>query len=1144
MPGLATSTERGAAGKRPVKYPGIRSAVDGSDAVVWVETHLSQAAFTCAMPPANRMAERFEREAAKGRRNLWDGVLAARRADCSASAASMCEGFALAGGRVTTFTGGQELVQMSEVLHAAAGKRLPMVFHVAASALASQAMTIQAGHDDITAVSGCGWGVLFARNAQDAADLAVIGRRAAELAETPFLIVQDGFITSHGLETVSLPEPDLMKVFIGAPERRVRNVFNPAEPLITSPLENQDSYMRGRIAQRFFYERVRPSLETAMADFGELTGRRYGLLRPYRMEDAEFALVGLGSMMDTADAAVDNLRAQGVRVGSVAITSLRPFPAQELVSALTRCRAVTVIERTDTPLAAANPITGQLKAALAAAQMGEDARLLRIPEVFSGAAGIGGRPITPGLLSAAFENMVRNGRRFFVLGIKHPDAIGDGTEFDARPAGAYSLRIHSRAGLGSTSAAKLIGAVAADLFGIEVRVDSAYRGEQRVVPTTAAVTFAPKRIPGCSEATIVDVVAVHHTEAFHYSDPLAGLRHGGSLFIESELDAKDLWNSFPAEVRHKIRERSIDLFAFNAAGIVREAASSPGMSDRSRGLALLGAFLKVTPWRDPNTLGDAELMAGIEKAVARFYEHRGAAVVRDDVEIARRGYEQVRLVIPPEPAGETPDRETRRNRRNGYRPQAFADIVPAGFCEHVVQNYVEGRESVLDSDLYVARSVLPAGSSYFRSFRDLAAAIPRFTAKNCSGCMDCVNLCPDAAIFARVVEPETIEHVPPEIHAHFSFTTKYYEAFRRRGETGGLFGLYIDPDRCKGCGECAEICGERSALEMVQKSQADLDLYDRARDFFDSLPDTPARFINEKSLGDILLSAKARLHTGGAGSCMGCGESSAIRMLLAATGFVYGGDHIGVVAAAGCHTAASTTYPFTPFKVSWTNTLAANAPADAVGIRLKWNRDGHPGRKLWVLGSEDALTGAGLNSLAGLLDSGLDINVLVMDKSARGPVGDLGLPLLVRRDVLVAQTTASHVNHFYKSVMAANEYSGPAVVICYAACTTDHGIPDDRAAAQAKLAVDSRAFPLYIHDPRNGDRIRERLDLRGNPALRDDWYKDPRTLEPIDFVSFARSEGRFLTHFDAQSAPDERVRQLAKATLLNWRHLQELAGLR
>lgn len=1117
-------------------------AADGSEAVVWVEGHLSQAAYVHTMPPANRMAERFERLAAKGKQNLWNEPVVLGRAESAFGAASMCEGFALSGGRVTSFTGGQGLVQMIEVLHTAAGKRLPMVFHVASVSLASQALTMQAGHDDVNAVRDCGWGILFARNPQEAADLAVISRRASELAETPFLNVQDGFITTHGLCTVRVPEPELMKVFIGAPERRVRNVFNPTQPLITSPLENQDSYMRGRIAQRFFYERVRPALETAMSDYAELTGRKYGYIHCYRMEDAEYALVGLGSWMDTAEVAVETLRSKGMRVGAVALTVLRPFPALELVNAVSRCRGITVIERADSPLAVANPITEELKAALAAAQMGEDARLLRVPEVYSGAAGLGGASISPAQVVAAGENMTRNGRRFFVLGIKHPDAITPGPDFDARPQGAYTLRIHSRAGFGVTSAAKLIGVIASESFGVEVKVESAYRGEERVVPMSACVTFASKRIASNADPTVVDVVAVHHAEAFEYSDPLAGLRPGGTLFLESEAGIKDVWGTLPIEVRRELRDRHIDLFVLNSAAIARETASESYRAERARGLALLGAFLKITPWRNPNALSDADLFTSVERSLARFFDHLGASVIAEDLAIARRGYDEVRLVIPPEQTSDYQPASGRRPRRGGYKPQASADLVPAGFCDHVIQNYVDGREAVLDSDLYVARSILPAGSAHFRSFRQLAPRIPRFTAKHCTGCMECVNLCPDSAIHALVVEPETIEHVPPEIHAQFSFTAKYYEAFLKKGEAGGLFGLYIDADRCKGCGECVEICAAHHALEMLPKSQVDLDQYDRAREFFERLPDTPVRFINEKSLGDILLSARARLHTGGAGSCMGCGESSAIRMMLAGTGFVYGASEIGVVAAAGCHTAANTTYPFNPFKISWANTLASNATSDAVGIRMKWDRDGHKERRLWVIGAEDALMSAGLHSLSAMLDSGLDIKVLVLDKSSLSPVGDLGVPLMMRRNVLVAQTTPAHINHFYKSVMAANEFNGPAVVISYSACTNDHGIDTGAAGARAKLAVDTRTFPLYLFDPRAGDRVRERLDLRGNPALREDWFKDPKTLEPVDFLAFARSEGRYASEFGPE--PSARVKGIRQAVLANWRRLQELGGLR
>lgn len=1135
MTGTIATVERMSA--RAPKFPGIRTTADGSEAVIWVESHLSQAAFAHATPPSDRMLERFSRSVVKGGRNLWGESLQLFEPECGHSAASACEGFSLAGGRVTSFTGGQDLISMSEVLQSSAGKRLAMVFHVAARSLASHAITIQAGHDDITAVSDCGWSILFCRNPQEAADLAVIARRAAELSETPFLNVQDGFVTTHTLESLRLPEPELMKLFVGAPSRRLRNLFNPQQPLVSGPLENEDSYMKGRIAQRFFCERVRPSLETAMADYFELTGRKYGLIRSYRMEDAEYAVVGLGSLTEAAEAAVDAMRTRGIRAGSIAITALRPFPREELVAALSRCRSVAVIERTDTPLAESNPLTLQLKAALASAQMGDEARLLRIPEVYSGSAGLGGRPITPASIIAAFDNIVSFGRRRFVLGIKHPDALTTPPEIEIRPQGTFTMRVHSLAGSGSIATARLMSAVGADVFNLETVASARHGAEERGLPTTSLVAFSPRRFELHSATAVLDLVAVHGPAAFLHDDPLRGLRPGGTLLLESEFGPEQAWTSLPLSVRRSLRERHIDLFIVDGLGMAREIATNPDLVQRMQGMALLGAFLRISPLRTETTVLD-ELFEAVDRSLNRMFEHAGAAVIQQDLQIARRAFEQVKLVVPPEQISDYEIAIVPRRNRDNVAPYEDPELIPPGFCEHVLRNYVQGRDGVIEADLYAARGLMPAGTANQRSFRHLTPEIPRFNSVNCTGCMECVNLCPDSAILARVVESETMERAPEEIHQQFSFTQKYYENFLKRGEPGGMFGLYIDADRCKGCGECVTVCGGRDALSMAAKADVNLTQYDRARDFFESLPDTPARFFQEKSLGDMLLASRSQLYTGGAGSCKGCGQSTAIRLMLAATGFVYGADQIGVVAASGCHTAAGSTYPFNPYQVSWANALTGNAPADAIGIRHKWNREGYSKRRLWIVGDEDALLGAGLNSLSALLESGLDIKVLVLDKSSVSPVGDVGTRLLMYPNMFAAQTTAAHINHFYKAVMDANDYPGPAVVVCYAACTTEHGIADHSAAAQARLAVESRAFPLFLFDPRSGDRFRERLDLRGNPSLRDDWYRDPKTNEPVDFKSYALTEGRYT------SLSKEALGTIQQTCLGNWRRLQELGGLR
>jgi len=143
----------------------------------------------------------------------------------------------------------------------------------------------------------------------------------------------------------------------------------------------------------------------------------------------------------------------------------------------------------------------------------------------------------------------------------------------------------------------------------------------------------------------------------------------------------------------------------------------------------------------------------------------------------------------------------------------------------------------------------------------------------------------------------------------------------------------------------------------------------------------------------------------------------------------------------------------------------------------------------------------------------------------------------------VAQTTCAHVNHFYRSVLEAMEFDGPAVLCCYTTCQPEHGVADNMATDQARLAVDTRAFPMMIYDPRKGDTIRERLSLQGNPAVNEDWWFNPKTGEQVDFVEFCRSEGRFGKHFDRDGNPSEMLMEAQQERLENWKQLQELAGV-
>jgi pyruvate-ferredoxin/flavodoxin oxidoreductase len=624
----------------PVPYPGIPAIVDGSEAVAHVESRLAEVACVYPITPSTTMAAVYQAAVADGRTDLFGTPLRFIEPESEHSSASAAEGAALAGARVTNFTAGQGLVLMKEVLFVISGKRLPVVFHVGARALTSQALNIHAGHDDVMAVADCGWGILFARNAQEAADLAAIARRAAEAGDTPFMVAQDGFLTTHTLENAQLPEDDLLREFVGNPRDHIRDLFDPAEALMTGVVQNQDSYMKGRIGQRYYTDRLPAILADAYDEWARLTGRRYGPINAYRTEGATEILVSMGTIADTAITVVDHLRAQGRPVGCVAITAFRPFPTRELAAVLGSARAIGVVERTDDPLAAANPLTREIRSALydAAAEGG------LVPRVISISAGLGSRDVAAGDLVAIFDRLADHGDdegRQYVVGIRHPLALPV-VPIDLRPAGAYSLRGHSIGGFGSVTTNKLVATLAGELFDKQVQAYPRYGSEKKGLPTTYYLTIADEPIRLHSELERVEFVPLHDVSAFGLGDPLAGLADGGDVFIQSPLaDPDAIWASIPSSFRAEIVARHIRVTALDTAELARRHAPRPDLQVRMQGVALVGVFLRVSPFAARAGMDRERLLAAVRERLGRFFGKRGGSVVDANLEVIAEAYDSL-----------------------------------------------------------------------------------------------------------------------------------------------------------------------------------------------------------------------------------------------------------------------------------------------------------------------------------------------------------------------------------------------------------------------------------------------------------------------------------------------------------------------
>ena len=623
------------------RFAGLSTIADGSEAVAYVETRISEGCCAYPITPSTTMATLFQAAVADARPNLWGTPLAFLELESEHSSASAAEGFALAGGRVTNFTAGQGLVLMKEVLHVISGKRLPVVFHVGARALTSQALNIHAGHDDVMAVADSGWCILFARNVQEVADLSAIARRVAEETETPFLVVQDGFLTTHTLENVRLPEDDLLRTFVGEPRARIRDLFDPAQGLMTGVVQNQDAYMKGRVAQRDWYQAIPDTLRAAMTEWGDLTGRHLGLIDAYRSEDADQVLVAMGTMADSARDAVDYLRATGRRAGAVAVTSFRPFPAQEVAAAVSSAQAVAVVERTDEPAASANPLTRELKAALADLA----AEGLSIPRVVSASAGLGSRDVSSGDLLAVFDwltdTAAMTARPYSVLGVRHRLAL-EAADIELRPEGAYSMRGHSIGGYGSVTVNKLLAYVVGQTFGLHVQAYSRYGSEKRGLPTTYYLTIAEEPIRQHSELRAVELVPLHDVAAFGQGNPLAGLVNRGTLFVHSPLsDPTAIWASMPAHARAEIVTRNINVVALDTLALAERFAPAPELARRMQGAALVGVFLRVAPFVAARGLSLDELMAAVRGPLDKHLGKRGRAVVDANLGLIRAAYEEL-----------------------------------------------------------------------------------------------------------------------------------------------------------------------------------------------------------------------------------------------------------------------------------------------------------------------------------------------------------------------------------------------------------------------------------------------------------------------------------------------------------------------
>ncbi len=302
------------------------------------------------------------------------------------SSMSAAIGASAAGARALTATSSAGLAFMWEVLGVAASHRVPVVLAAVCRALTGP-LNINCDHSDTMGARDSGWIQLYAETNQEAYDNMVMAYRIAEHKGVmlPIMICQDGFITSHAVMNMELLDDDVVKNFVGEYEPE-DYLLNPNETYAVGPYAITDYYMESRKAQAHAMENAKQVIKDIAEEFEKISGRKYGLIEEYRMEDAEYAVVIIGSAAGTTKEAIDHMRENGEKVGLIKVRSFRPFPGEEIAASLKKCKAVAIMDRSESFSTNGGPLGAETMQAMYTARC----TALTIDIMY----GIGGRDVT------------------------------------------------------------------------------------------------------------------------------------------------------------------------------------------------------------------------------------------------------------------------------------------------------------------------------------------------------------------------------------------------------------------------------------------------------------------------------------------------------------------------------------------------------------------------------------------------------------------------------------------------------------------------------------------------------------------------------------------------------------------------------
>ena len=1130
--------------------------IDGNEAAAYIAHQSNEVIAIYPITPSSNMGEWADQWSAEQKTNIWGTVPTVVEMQSEGGAAGALHGALQAGSLSTTFTASQGLLLMIPNMYKIAGELTSTVFHIAARALAAQALSIFGDHSDVMSARSTGFGMLSSNSVQEVMDMALIAQAATLEARLPFMHFFDGFRTSHEVAKVEQLTADDIRAMVD--EELVfahrKRALSPDRPVIRGTAQNPDVYFQAREACNPYYLAAPTIVQNAMDKFAAIAGRQYHLFDYVGAPDAERVIIMMGSGAEVAHETVDALLAAGEKVGLLKVRLFRPFAVETFVNALpASVKSIAVLDRTKEPGATGEPLYCDVITALF--EMGVNKK------VIGGRYGLSSKEFTPAMVKAVYDELSKKSpKNHFTVGIKDDvthTSLDYDPEFSTETKGTvralfYGLGADGTVGANKNSI-KIIGEETDNFAQGYFVYDSKKSGSI----TTSHLRFGPKPIRSSYLITKASFVACHQFSFLERIDMLKVAEQGATFLLNSPFGKDQVWDKLPRLVQGQIIDKKLKFYVINGDQVAKDT----GMGGR------INTIMQTCFFAISGVLPREEAIAAIKYAINKTYGKRGESVVKKNYAAVDAALSHLHEVTVP------------------GKITALFDIrppVPAAapkFVQNVLAQIIAGNGDDLPVSAMPIDGTFPTGTAQWEK-RNIALEIPEWDQDLCIQCGKCVLVCPHSVIRAKVYDDSYLGNAP----ATFKAVPARWKDMKDRKYT-----LQVAPEDCTGCTLCVQVCPAKSKSEVKHRAinmvaQPPLREAEAANwDFFLKIPETDRKLLSPSQVKDIQL---LRPLFEFSGACSGCGETPYLKLLTQLFG-----DRVMIANATGCSSIYGANLPTTPYcsneegrGPSWSNSLFEDNAEFGLGQRLAVDKQNEYARELvwrlgfqigeelaqaiinadqkteqgvfaqrervailkdklkgiegseardllsvadslvrksvWIIGGDGWAYDIGYGGLDHVLASGRNVNVLVLDtevysntggqaskSTPRGAVAkfaaggkamgkkDLGLIAMSYGSVYVAKIAMGASDmHTVKAFNEAEAYDGPSLIIAYSHCIA-HGYDLSYGMEQQKAAVNSGYWPLFRYNPDLVAQNKNPFQLDSRPAtigLKDYIYNETR----------------------------------------------------